>query len=86
MFKPQRIVSIINGLLDEGAVMFVCWDEEKRNPKVWLKDWCGPYRTGVSIATAESVLEEIRLGIKKKPPKPPLMVSRRLRIETCFVD
>lgn len=84
--KAKWIMNVINGLIDEDAVLLVSWDNGQKYPRVWLKEWCGPYKLSVSIATAEAVLKEIRRGLIHKPPKPPLRVPERLLIETQFVD
>lgn len=85
-FKPNRVMKIIDGLRDADALLLVVWDNQKVNPRIYLKEWCGPYKHSISIGTAECVLEEIAWGHLKKPRMIPL--TRRMRcmaIETTFV-
>lgn len=86
MFKPTRVMKIIDGLQAADALMLVVWDAHKINPRIYLKEWCGPYKHSISIGTAESVLDDIRMGLRKKPR--PIAITtrmRRLAIETAFV-
>lgn len=85
-FKPNRVMKIIDGLRDADALLLVIWDNQKVNPRIYLKEWCGPYKHSVSIGTAECVLEEIRMGEVKKPrPIPITTRMRRMAIATTFV-
>lgn len=86
MFKPNRVMKIIDGLRAADALMLVVWDSQKVNPRIYLKEWCGPYKHSVSIGTAECVLDEIVMGLRKKPK--PIAITTRMRrmaIETAFV-
>lgn len=86
MFKPNRVMNIIDGLRAVDALLLVVWDSQRVNPRIYLKPWCGFYRASVSIGTAECVLEEIKSGRKRRPIVIPL--TRRMRhaaVETEFV-
>lgn len=86
MFKPTRVMKIINGLQDADALMLVVWDARRLNPRIYLKDWCGLFKGSVSIGTAECILDDIQMGILKKP-RPVAITTKMLQmaIETSFV-
>lgn len=86
MFKPNRVMKIIDGLRAADALLLVVWDNQKLNPRIYLKEWCGLYKHSISVGTAECVLDEIQMGLRKKPRLIPLTTRmRRTAVETVFV-
>ena len=86
MFKPNRVMKIIDGLRAADALLLVVWDDRRVNPRIYLKEWCGLYKHSISIGTAESVLDEIKMGKVRKPrPIPITTRMRRMAIATTFV-
>ena len=94
MYSHKRIMRILDGLKEHGALMCAVWGSTGY-PRIWLEEWCRT-RCSVSVGTAEQILEEIVAGKLRpseglaEPYRTHHPRHRRTRepeyIETSFVE
>lgn len=87
----RQIIKIIDELKSLDAILFVIWDRDSKYPRIWLRDWCG-FRTSVSIATAEMILNDILAGnlrpgrVKPRPVYRKITENKQMFVETVFIN